>query len=658
MIFIKKYLRLIPLFALITAFIIFTAYRSCPKENAAPLSHPKNVHFLSQIKSASDFVLLQGKPLSQKFGNVSAVKVVYEIATKKIYFVNGKKYRFHYDFCSEYLGAYNDIIGFNHFEYSDSPKRKFLLANVNHYESNHTYTLEFFPDDHATAPRIHEIYEAVKSSTYFGNKLKILINSGNLKEKEADIKAPKISTDSLYNMMDYQLLNPGKTFGILRKVSAEDFDSFNFSPGDIIFTNELPNDFPLSAGMLTSVFQTPLCHVNILSTNRGTPNAALRSAWNNEKINALVGKMVYFAPGLDTLVIREATQQELAEWVKKKKKKHSITLDCDGSKTGLIDLSTIGYKDKNIVGGKAANFAEMMRISTREGNKIPLPESAFAIPFHYYLNHIKNNHLQSAIDSVLTDVSLLADRNKLEKKLKSLRKRINAASLDKKLVQLVKEKMALTPEWKAFRFRSSTNAEDVPGFNGAGLYDSNTGSLTDEKKSIERAIKKTWSSLWNLRAVEERMFFNIDHKNLAMGILVHRSFGTEEANGVVITKNMYRPKYPSFTVNVQTGETGVALPPKGVVCEQFLINFTENVTGKQGFSIEYITRSNIAKGSYVMSQKEIEELAGYLEAIKAHFFYRTNYGNRYSSYFDFAMDIEFKLDAKTRKIYIKQARLF
>ena len=50
--------------------------------------------------------------------------------------------------------------------------------------------------------------------------------------------------------------------------------------------------------------------------------------------------------------------------------------------------------------------------------------------------------------------------------------------------------------------RSSTNAEDLPGFNGAGLYD--TVANVRGKAALGEAVKQVWASLWNLRAVEER----------------------------------------------------------------------------------------------------------------------------------------------------------
>ena len=46
-------------------------------------------------------------------------------------------------------------------------------------------------------------------------------------------------------------------------------------------TDDVPNDIPLVGGLITEAFQTPLAHVNVLSQNRGTPNAGLAGARGN-----------------------------------------------------------------------------------------------------------------------------------------------------------------------------------------------------------------------------------------------------------------------------------------------------------------------------------------------------------------------------------------
>ena len=46
-------------------------------------------------------------------------------------------------------------------------------------------------------------------------------------------------------------------------------------------------------------------------------------------------------------------------------------------------------------------------------------------------------------------------------------------------------------ETQGLRFRSSSSVEDIEGFNGAGLYDSNTGFLQPERQPDEDDHKKS-----------------------------------------------------------------------------------------------------------------------------------------------------------------------
>ncbi len=269
----------------------------------------------------------------------------------------------------------------------------------------------------------------------------------------------------------------------------------------------------------------------------------------------------------------------------------------------------------------------------------------------------KNNGLQPYIDSILQNDSVRYKPERLSAALKELRKKISKAPLDSSLLQLLTQRLSRDTVYKAYRFRSSTNAEDVPGFNGAGLYTSKTGSLSDTSKPIEKAIKKVWASLWEERAFYEREYFHINQRSVMMGILVHRAFGDEEANGVAVTKHLYRPAYPAYTVNVQRGETSIVLPTDTSVCDQLITGLGE-VIPDLSTSIEYITHSSLNNGKAVMKDDEILWLVRYLKAIKDHYFFETKVRGREVGYNDFAMDVEFKLDKGSRKLYIKQARVY
>lgn len=619
-------------------------------------TYPPETDYLPAIESPSDFAFLTGPPLSSQFAQVDAVKLVYDLKTDSLYFIQHRKYNFHYEFCSNYLSYTEPLNHFNKTEYGHGGERRYLLANLNHYHASDTYTLEFFSDDWITTVQIADLYQKVGQKVFFKDKF-YLVSGTDLKSPLPDIGAEHlVSVDRLFEHQLYQPMVFNRSYGYLQKVSKADFETHAFTTHDIILTDFLPNDMPYCQGILTTAFQTPLAHINILSHNRKTPNCAYKNAWQDARIQRLVGKLVYYEVLPDTFYLREAQAGEARFFWDLQRNTPMRKLQCDLREKELLDVSRINRNSVSVVGAKAANFGELEKIRLPDKSRIPVPEGAFAIPFYYYRQHIEQHHLQGLIDEILQNDSIRYNRVLLEKHLENLRNKIKEAPLDAVLLQKVLAKMKSAKGYTDFRFRSSTNAEDLAGFTGAGLYDSKTGSLSRPDKGVEEAIKKVWASVWSLRAFEERMNANIDQSNLAMGILAHRSFGPEEANGVAITRNLYRDNYPALTINVQKGEASIVLPEQQATPEQLLIKYKSMMTYGQDVDVEYITHSSLNDFKPLLQKEEIRLLATYLYEIKKHFYYASGGMVLGPDFYNFAMDVEFKLDKGTRKIYIKQAR--
>ena len=60
------------------------------------------------------------------------------------------------------------------------------------------------------------------------------------------------------------------------------------------------------------------------------------------------------------------------------------------------------------------------------------------------------------------------------------------------------------PENVDMRARSSTNNEDLQGFNGAGLYESYTHHK--EEGHFAKTAKQVWAGLWTYRALKKETF--------------------------------------------------------------------------------------------------------------------------------------------------------
>jgi hypothetical protein len=201
------------------------------------------------------------------------------------------------------------------------------------------------------------------------------------------------------------------------------------------------------------------------------------------------------------------------------------------------------------------------------------------------------------------------------------------------------------------RFRSSSNTEDLPGFNGAGLYLSLSGALNDPERPIERAILSVWASLWNSRAYDEREYGNIDQARVAMGVLVHPAFRSERANIVAISRGVFDPtRSDVHYLNAQEGEASVANPAAGVTTEQ-LIHHWRLLPGTP--EIEYQAQSSLKAGAAVLSLADVRKVSCQLRAIHTHFQKQLDpeLENRW-----FAMDVELKIVGDGRDVVVKQAR--
>ncbi|MEM6804011.1 MAG: PEP/pyruvate-binding domain-containing protein, partial [Bacteroidota bacterium] len=398
--------------------------------------------------------------------------------------------------------------------------------------------------------------------------------------------------------------------------------------------------------------------INVLSNSRKTPNMALRDAWDNPKLDSLIGDLVYLEVKADSFVIRKAEIAEAINFWSEREPQDPIFLEKDSQTSGLIDLQQASFRDIKLIGGKAANFAEILKVRAN-GIPIPVPEHSFAIPFHYYEEHLKKAGLDHFIDQLLEEDRFDYEPAYRESQLKVLRERIKSAPIDPNLLNLVEARINNFREFDTFRFRSSTNAEDLEDFSGAGLYSSYSAKKGHTSKTIENAIRKVWASLWNWRAFEERSYFKIDHRSCAMGILVHRSFPDEDANGVLLTRNLYNQNH-GFIINVQYKEYSIVFPEAGVLHDQIMMVIWSNIPNER-FLIEYLGFSNIPEleGNRVMRDSELYELGEYSLALKQHFFNNVPHDCN-CRFEDFALDIEFKVDSELspRKIYLKQARIF
>lgn len=624
--------------------------------------------YTPQIGCYADYAAVASPPLVASIpGALSAKTVIDRADSNALYFQNSRRFPIHWNFASTNLSGNGlplvpQLGQFNQTEYY-APDRRFVLGAVNYFEGPAVWAYEIAPYDTASAEMIELAFDAIRDAHYAGDELYFHPTSDTvaLQAELLPDDIPIITTDELYAGIDYQPLNLATSVGRLRFFTAAQVETEYLSFRDIAVLEAIPNDISVCGGTITAEFQTPLSHINILSQNRGTPNMGLRNAFENPELRALEDRWVELTVGPSTYSIREVTQEEADAWWEANRPAPLGVPRIDLTVTDLRDIEDVLDVDGlgldaaldaalPAFGGKASHYAGFPHITTFD---IPYPP-AFVVPIYYYHQFMQQNGLDVMLDQMLDDPEFRADPATRERMLEELRQAIFTAPIDPAFEALLLDKLNTDFPGTRMKFRSSTNAEDLDGFTGAGLYESASGDPNDPSRPVMRAVRTVWASPWRFRAFEEREYRGISQRDVGMAVLVNTSFSNEDCNGVAITANIFDSLgvEPGFYINVQAGETSVVLPPEGITSDQFVYHYD-----LPGQPIVYLDHSNLMPpGTSVLDRAQVEELGQALAAI--HNFYSPVYGPNTPDNF-YAMDVEFKFDTGpdgVTRLVIKQAR--
>ncbi|MCC7384598.1 MAG: hypothetical protein IT384_22310 [Deltaproteobacteria bacterium] len=478
------------------------------------------------------------------------------------------------------------------------------------------------PVDHAKLVTFFETIEATTPAEIAG-ELKWLVRSPAQEALAETMIAGQLRYwDRIIHYRDLvtpgtaEVYSPGLTAGRLRAVApGEPLEGG--SNTDILVLADVPDFLPPCAGLITAVPQTPLAHVNVLARNRGIPNAHLAGVLDDPDIDQLArarAPVVFLAESPDRVRLVGITEAEYSQYLSLGSKPPLSVSPID--LTGVPATYPLGDllfseidRLRPQIGGKSAGFLALL---SEPG--LDHPDHPVAITIKPYIEHLAP--LRPQIEAMLRETDFvvsakarflvlegpddfvkrfttaedLAFKDQFLARpagdvlgdlargggLKTvLRNRPMAAATLAEITASLRVAFADFASSQALRFRSSSNVEDIEGFNGAGLYDSNSGFLDaaqqpdpiDQTKTVEWAIKKTWSSYWGFEAFEERRLENVEHLSGSMGVTVHARFDdAQELGNGVVTYTRLPPNLAVeaiFELNVQAGSLSVTNPPPG-----------------------------------------------------------------------------------------------
>lgn len=605
------------------------------------------------------------------------VKLVVDMqAGDSVHLLSSRGYDLHYSFVREQIEREPPLdrcdteqaeefmrgwVAFSEREYFRVEDRRYLLGTLARYAGSDAGALDFAVGDQITGEQMKHAFFTALAHLDVEPVERWSVHPTEPRQELAlepvQGQVPIIGANAPFRDLRWQPLTAGTSFGRLRFVRAEELPSAALAPDTIVVTDAVPNDLPLVAGLITEVFQSPLAHVNVLSQNRGTPNLAVPNARQDPKIAPFMGELVRFEVNGLGFTLEAASADEVRAFVESRKPQGpELQPRLDLSVRGPVELAGRGLADLPSVGAKAAQLAELAKVRSENAactGAVPLPEAPFAIPMVHYVEHFEQSGARALFEAARDSSSFVADAAARAEVLAEMRRAITETPVDPALLSAVTTLTAQRFGAVRLRFRSSSNTEDLPAFNGAGLYESWPAALDDDGRPIADAIRGVWASLWTPRAFDERSHGNIDQRSVAMAVLVHPAFVSERANVIIISRDLLDPtRAGTHYMNAQLGEASVANPAAGVTSEEL---FHHTATAPGAPEVEYRSLSSLARGGRVISLDDARRLSCVVSAIHQHFrsLLDPDGSDRW-----FAMDIEAKLVGLDRHVVIKQARPF
>lgn len=419
------------------------------------------------------------------------------------------------------------------------------------------------------------------------------------------------------------IYSSGWSLGRIKRVKAEELDALVLAgeilPDHILVMDKAPSSVPPVAGIIVETESSPNSHVALFSKMSGGIFVYLKNCFSDPKWNAYETSNAFVFVAADgdsaisTISVQEGFKTEEVEKLKELSRFPAPEPPARNLEIREIrSLEKLSKSSVDFVGAKAANYSELL--ANMETGIVEV--NGFAIPFYYYEKFLNTSTygkqpLGEWVRKKLASIEPVdTPLHTIYENLAAIREVITKAKIDKSVLKpIVKAVNEHFPEATRIRFRSSSNVEDNPNFNGAGLYRSK-GVDSDSEKSVAKGLRAVWASVFNDRAYMARRQFGFEEPSVSMGILVHPSFKGETARGVAVLKIPPHWSKESLVQAVFTGFPGedleVTNPPSGKVPESTRVEAQPH--GDSPVVSTLVTTSELPIGRRVLTNEQYQKL--------------------------------------------------
>ncbi|MGW2816585.1 PEP/pyruvate-binding domain-containing protein [Streptomyces sp. NPDC001415] len=547
-----------------------------------------------------------------------------------------------------------DLDAFNASVYMD-PGRRFLLGVLSLHSGEDAegrerpfLVLETTEADTMNGELLEFFYEFVRVRV--DGRLPVLLKPANHGQEEelaaiSELRVPRILSHELFGSRTRTPLNPGEATGRLRffrtNEAYEEYTAGEDGLGwaDIVAMPCLPDDVPRVAGFLNTAPITPLSHTNVLASGWGIPNAIVLDLEQLVEKDGLDGAWVRYRVHEDEISLERLDQEPALRapaWHQQRIRIEPPLLE----NAPVLALHRLRSVDRDRYGTKAANLGELHHVLDSRtadltafyGRPRPPRDDLYGhLAARLGLGSPSMAELRAkAAEFVATTVGapqgvalpfalqqhFLASSPAVQQGIGKLKMALELDAVDAldplclQLQQLIRNTPVpesvtrqisqAFPAPSAARgrlvVRSSSNAEDLPGFSAAGVYDSvtavhGTGELLD-------AVRQVWASLVSPRSVRLRHQVGISLDDTYMGVII-QEYVPASLGGVLVTCDpTRRGDFRNVYLNCSPGSPEQVVDGS-VLPQQYLYNTVEGggrtvALGSWGDGLPAATRARLA----------------------------------------------------------------
>lgn len=352
---------------------------------------------------------------------------------------------------------------------------------------------------------------------------------------------------------------PGSAAGKVVEVRESTYEAQlrrgEINENSIAVLNYIPKDFVPVAGMILSRPISDLTHLAMISSSLQIPivsgsdmvSLALRHAGQEMHLHAERNQQ----PSLTNQM--SAQMRRSFDLRNRRQALPDIRLS---SYQGRLDLrqphllSAISSEDVLAFGPKSALLGHVQKLFPQE----VLPGVALSLGFHDQLMNSPRASQRESLGSFVQEQlrKIDAPHVGMESTLQTLaeiRHEILNSRLHPNTVAEIQEFLKKHfSQNETLIVRSSSNAEDLPGFNGAGLHSSVDASIS----SLESALKEVLASLYSDRAYFARRLRGFRQQDVRMGFLIQPKLQSLAFNGVALYEREQKQLQVSYFAGNRT----------------------------------------------------------------------------------------------------------